>query len=146
MPQWIEHKEVKLFSLMFERAHGWTGLLVEPHPLIFAKVTRPHSVDKDGAIDTNTNTNTNRNIENRQKHRQKHRKRLRQGQKQPGGNLKQTKTYFLRGCRCKGKHGVLRLVLQPRISRFPGEVYTICRCQVYFQFSGLTLQSFRRSP
>jgi len=24
-------------SLMFERAHGWTGLLVEPHPLIFAK-------------------------------------------------------------------------------------------------------------
>ena len=59
MPQWIEHKEVKLFSLMFERAHGWTGLLVEPHPLIFAKVTRPHSVDKDGAIDTNTNTNKN---------------------------------------------------------------------------------------
>ena len=59
MPQWIEHKEVKLFSLMFERAHGWTGLLVEPHPLIFAKVTRPHSVGKDGATDTNTNTNKN---------------------------------------------------------------------------------------
>ena len=59
MPQWIEHKEVKLFSLMFERAHGWTGLLVEPHPLIFAKVTKPHSVGKDGATDTNTNTNKN---------------------------------------------------------------------------------------
>ena len=36
MPQWIEHKEV--FSLMFERAHGWNGLLVEPHPFSFAKV------------------------------------------------------------------------------------------------------------
>ena len=69
MPQWIEHKEVKLFSLMFERAHGWTGLLVEPHPLIFAKVTRLHSVGKDGATDTNTNknietgSNTDRNTE-----------------------------------------------------------------------------------
>ena len=69
MPQWIKHKEVKLFSLMFERAHGWTGLLVEPHPLIFAKVTRPHSVGKDRATDTNTNknietgSNTDRNTE-----------------------------------------------------------------------------------
>ena len=26
-------------SLMFERGRGWSGLLVEPHPLIFAKVT-----------------------------------------------------------------------------------------------------------
>ena len=26
-------------SLMFERGHGWSGLLVEPHPLIFAQVT-----------------------------------------------------------------------------------------------------------
>ena len=25
-------------SLMFERAHGWTGLLVEPHPTQFFKV------------------------------------------------------------------------------------------------------------
>ena len=25
-------------SLVFERAHGWQGLLVEPHPVIFAKV------------------------------------------------------------------------------------------------------------
>ena len=25
-------------SLMFERGRGWSGLLVEPHPLIFAKV------------------------------------------------------------------------------------------------------------
>ena len=24
---------------MFERAHEWNGLLVEPHPIIFAKVT-----------------------------------------------------------------------------------------------------------
>ena len=69
MQQRIEHKEVKLFSLMFERAHGWTGLLVEPHPLIFAKVTRLHSVGKDGATDTNTNknietgSNTDRNTE-----------------------------------------------------------------------------------
>ena len=54
---------------MFERAHGWTGLLVEPHPLIFAKVKRPQSVGKDGATDTNTNknietgSNTDRNTE-----------------------------------------------------------------------------------
>ena len=31
---------------MFERAHGWRGLLVEPHPMIFAKVTRPKRIGK----------------------------------------------------------------------------------------------------
>ena len=29
----------KFLSLMFERAHGWTGLLVEAHPTQFYKVS-----------------------------------------------------------------------------------------------------------
>ena len=35
------HHHLKTFllvSLMFERAYRWNGLLVEPNPIIFAKV------------------------------------------------------------------------------------------------------------
>ena len=114
------HNQVELFSLMFERAHGWTGLLVEPHPLIFAKVTRRRH--RHGHRNRNRYRQTHRQ-KHRYKHRHKHRRRFRQDYKQPGGNLKRMKTHILRGCRCKGKHGVLRLALQQRISRFPGVVY-----------------------
>ena len=31
-------------SLMFERAHGWTGLLVEPHPTQFFKVANSQNL------------------------------------------------------------------------------------------------------
>ena len=35
----VTPSENSFISLMFERVHGWNGLLVEPHPVIFAKVT-----------------------------------------------------------------------------------------------------------
>ena len=38
-------------SLMFERGRGWSGLLVEPHPLIFAKVTTQAASRKKLVVD-----------------------------------------------------------------------------------------------